>query len=297
MAPLLTVTILVTAALVAVDGARRPQTPKQGSGLILEEEASLVNSSYRPNTGCRGRVTLSYTRGNTRDSCRSQFETQMSNPQSGGERRAQPPGDSGGWFMIDNTRRRRHRYYCGRHAEKHDCGGGNCMRVEHHQRRRFSVTCGQCTCHQPQATNATVCLTLMYAFQGGSHGHLNRTVSHTVGTRRERYTSQDTVHQFAVQASGNINGVIPSIGGTFGVTAETRYEVTSAFHSAFSESHTSEYSTSETLHLDMSHPVYILHAQNYIYFEDNSSSRLSGRTLLQFNRPVQAGCQQVWTRR
>jgi len=288
MAPSRVVTSLVTFAFVAVDGAR-VRTKRSAS-----QQASLVNSSYTPNTGCQGSVQHHYSYGNTLDNCGGQFETEMNNAY-GGSHKKQPP--HGGWFMVDTTARRRHRWYCNNNWEYHDCGGGNCMQVWHHSRRRFPINCGQCTCHQPRATRATVCLTLKEAFQGGSSGHLTRTWNHSVGTFRQSYTTQDTVHEASVSASASVEGVIPSIGGIFGVTAETRYGVTSAFHSAFTESYTTEYNTSETLHLDMSLPVYILHAQNYIYFEDGSYSRLSGRTLLQFNQPVSAGCQEVWSTR
>jgi hypothetical protein len=298
MALSLVVTSLATLAFVAVDGVRVPAKKRPAStqdSLILEAQASLVNSSYTPNTGCQGSVELHHTYGDTRDNCGGQFETEMNNPYTGSSHKKQPP--HGGWFMVSTTSRRRHRWYCSNTAEKHDCGGGNCMRVKHHSRRRFPVTCGRCTCHQPRAIRSEVCLRSKEAFQGGSSGHLNRTISHSIGTFRQSYTTQDTVHEASVAASANIQGVIPSIGGTFGVTAETRYGVTSALHSAYTESYTSEYNVTETLYLDMSLPVYILHAQNYIYFEDGSVARLSGRTLLQFSQPVGAGCQEIWASR
>lgn len=254
-----------------------------------------MNSSYTPNTGCRGVVTHRHTYGNTRDNCGGTFESDMNNPLTGGAHKRQPP--HGAWFMVDRTARRRHYWYCRNSRNRHDCGGGNCMQVWHHSRRRFPVNCGACTCNSPRAIRATVCLVSKYEFAGGSSGWNTRQVHHSVGTSRASYTSQETVHSASVAASGNIQGVIPSIGGTFGVSAETRASVTSAFSSAFSESRNEERNVTETMHLNMAQPVYIYHAQNHVYFEDGSAARLSGRTVIQFNRPVQAGCQQVWTSR
>jgi len=294
MAPSLLATSLATLAFVAVDGARRfshRPASKQDSGLILEEQAGLMNSSYTPSTGCQGSVEHHFSYGDTYDGCGGHFETEMNNPYTGGSHKQQPP--HGGWFMVSTTNRRRHRWYCSNTPELQDCGGGNCMQVWHHSRRRFPITCGHCTCHQPQATRARVCLTVKYAFQGGSSGSQNETVNFTVGTSRQLYTTQDTVHSASVRASASMNGVIPQISATFGLTAETEVMVTSSFHSAFEESLTTEYTKSQTMFLNMSLPVYILHAQNYIYFEDGSFSRMGAPTVLQFNQPQAAGCADV----
>merc|ERR1719433_646396 len=104
MAPSRVVTSLVTFAFVAVDGARvrtKRSASQQGSS---EEQASLVNSSYTPNTGCQGSVQHHYNYGNTLDNCGGQFETEMNNGY-GGSHKKQPP--HGGWFMVDTTARRR----------------------------------------------------------------------------------------------------------------------------------------------------------------------------------------------
>jgi len=299
MARSLLLASLALAVLPTSDGVRhhRRPVPKLESSPILEEQASLVseqaNVSYTPNTGCQGRVELHYTYGDTLDNCGGQYETEMNDPLSGGSHKKQPP--HGGWFMVSTTSRRRHRWYCSNSWESQDCGGGSCMQVWHHSRRRFPINCGQCTCHQPRAVRSSVCLDLLYSVAGDSNGTIERTVSWTVGTNKESYTQQDTVHEAAVAASASIDGAIPQIGGVFGVTADTRYTVTSAFSSAYSESYTSEYSVSEKLTLDVSQSVYILVAKNFVYFEDGSNARLSGRTLLQFPELTRAGCQDIWT--
>jgi len=287
MARSLLLASLALAVLPASDGVRHHRR--------VSEQA---NVSYTPNTGCRGRVELHYTYGSTNDGCGGQYETEMNNPLTGGQHKKQPP--HGGWFMVDSTARRRHRWYCSNTPELQDCGGGSggpgsCMQVWHHSRRRFPINCGQCTCHQPRAIRSSVCLDLLYSVAGDSNGTIERAVSWNVGTRKESYTQQDTVHEASVAASASIEGAIPQIGGVFGVTADTRYQVTSAFSSAYSESYTSEYSVSEKLTLDLSEPVYILVAYNNIYFEDGSNARLSGRTLLQFPQLTRAGCQDIWT--
>jgi len=294
MAPSLSVTSLVTLALVAVDGARltsRRPASNQDSGLVLAEQAGLMNSSILTNTGCQGRVEHHYNIGSTNDGCGGQYESEMNNPETGGQHRRQPA--HGGWFMVSTTNRRRHRWYCGGTSESQDCGGGNCMQVWHHSRRRFPANCGQCTCHQPRATHAAVCLTLKYGFQGGSSGYHNETVTFSVGTYKRVYTTSDTVHSASVGASASMDGVIPQISATFGLTASTEVTVVSSFHSAFDESRTTEYTSSKTLFLNMSNPVYILHAQNYIYFEDGSYARLGAKAVLQFTAPQAAGCFEI----
>jgi len=273
MAPSLSVTSLVTLAFVAVDGLRR---------------ANRVNSSYTPNTGCQGRIDHHWNYGNTLDNCGGVFETDMNNPLTGGEHKKQPP--HGGWFMVDTTNRRRHRWYCNNNWEWHDCGEGNCMQVWHHSRRRFPINCGHCTCNQPRATGARVCLDQKYSFQGGSSGSLFESVRIKVGTFQRSYTTRDTVISASASASASLDGVIPQITATFGLTASTQTTVTNSFHSAFEESRNVEYEVIKNLTINMELPVYIVHSQAYITFEDGSEARMGDADLLQFNTPQQTGC-------
>lgn len=107
------------------------------------------------NTACG--VTMTRNIGSTKDNCRGSFRTDMDNLSGvvrGGYHAAQPP--SAEWFMVAATQRRRHRWYCDGTREKHDCGGGNCMRVDWNQRRRFPVYCGDCSCATTTTTTTTV---------------------------------------------------------------------------------------------------------------------------------------------
>merc|ERR1719210_2125190 len=102
--------------------------------------------------------------------------------------------------------------------------------------------------------------------------------SHTVWEHQPRHTSreiQSTALPYQPRATSKV----------------------SFLRSAFSEARNTETTVTETMHLNMAHPVFIYHARNHVYFEDGSSARLSGRTVIQTNRPVQAGCQQIWTSR
>lgn len=107
------------------------------------------------NNGCWGGVTMTRYIGSTKDNCRGSFRTDMDNPAYGGYYAAQPPPAE--WFMVAAAQRRRHRWYCDGTREKHDCGGGNCMRVNWNQRRRFPVYCGDCSC--ATTTTTTVATT------------------------------------------------------------------------------------------------------------------------------------------
>lgn len=110
--------------------------------------SGVSSSASTPDTGCQGAVQFHSELDHTYDNCGGHFETEMNNLTGADSYKAQPP--SGQWFMVDQARRRRHRWYCSNTPELHDCGGGNCMKVDHSSRRRFKITCGSCTCHTPQ---------------------------------------------------------------------------------------------------------------------------------------------------
>lgn len=121
-----------------------------GSGAALAESKSSSASGRRGparvNTGCLGNITLLRLGSSTRDGCWGRFETEVYDPIYGGSQKVQPPDNE--WFIVDQNRRRRQRWYCGNTKEKYDCGGGNCMKVSwKSSRRRFRVECGECRCN------------------------------------------------------------------------------------------------------------------------------------------------------
>lgn len=282
-----------------------PENPYPDA-LTPEEAASLLSqnasSSYTPNTGCRGRIEYLRTIDSTREGCGDRFEVQMADPEDGPNEvlRAQPPHD--GWFMAGNGRRRRHRWYCGSSQERTHCGSGNCMKVGYNGRRRFKITCGSCTCHPPAAVSSTVCLQTLYSVAGGSGSStVERTLRWSVGTSIESFQSSDLVREASASASASIDGMIPQLRATFGVSGESSVSVMSALHSAFGESQTTQFEDTEVITVVMDNPTYIYHAEAVINFEDGSSTTIGGRGFFQETSPLARTCTTIplggaWTR-
>lgn len=275
---------------------------ESGSALTTEsggENGSALFSmgtggSFTPNVGCRGKIKVHGIYGKTHDSCGGYFESEVDNIYGHWSNKMQPPSHQ--WFMVQHARRRRQHWYCSNTKESHDCGGGNCMRVDHQSRRRFPVQCGTCTCLPPSATFSEVCLESVFRFQGGAAGSANYTIEYKSGLTKQTFQEQSTITTTAASASASMDTMVPKIATQFGLSAEVSHQVVSEFRQGYSLATTVEATEKQSIFVKMSKPVYIYHARNKIYFEDSSVAFMGSRGFVQMTKPVTRACVRVWPR-